>query len=122
MNDPLLAIEGLQAGYGRIQVLWDVALHVQPGEIVCLVGANGAGKTTLLRAITGVVRPSGRVSIAGRSVAGMGPAAIARLGIAHVPEGRQLFPTMTVAEHLDLGAAFIPGASPPEVSTASISA
>ena len=110
MNDPLLAIEGLQAGYGRIQVLWDVALHVQPGEIVCLVGANGAGKTTLLRAITGVVRPSGRVSIAGRSVAGMGPAAIARLGIAHVPEGRQLFPTMTVAEHLDLGAAFIPGA------------
>ena len=110
MNEALLAIEGLQAGYGRIQVLWDVALRVQPGEIVCLVGANGAGKTTLLRAITGVVRPAGRVSVAGRSVAGMGPAAIARLGIAHVPEGRQLFPTMTVAEHLELGAAFIPGA------------
>lgn len=112
MTDALLTVEGLEAGYGRIQVLWDVALQVHPGEIVCLVGANGAGKTTLLRAITGVVRPAGRVTVAGRSVAGMGPAAIARMGIAHVPEGRQLFPTMTVGEHLELGAAFIPGAWP----------
>lgn len=103
-------MERLRAGYGRVQVLWDIDLQVNNGEILCLVGANGAGKTTLLRAITGVLRPEGHVAFQGRSISSLSPAAIARLGIAHVPEGRQLFPAMTVLEHLELGAAFAPGA------------
>jgi len=106
----LLRVERLRAGYGRVQVLWDVDLHVDRGEIVCLVGANGAGKTTLLRAITGVIPPRGAVAFEGSGIGARGTAAIARLGIAHVPEGRQLFPGMTVREHLELGAAFVPGA------------
>ncbi|MGH7908990.1 MAG: ABC transporter ATP-binding protein [Thermodesulfobacteriota bacterium] len=106
----LLQVEGLRAGYGPVQVLWDVHLHVDRGEIVCLVGANGAGKTTLLRALTGVLRPAGTVVFDGWAIAGRGTAAIARSGVAHVPEGRQLFPLMPVREHLELGAAFIPGA------------
>ena len=106
----LLRVERLRAGYGRVQVLWDVDLHVDRGEIVCLVGANGAGKTTLLRAITGVIPPRGAVAFEGSRIGARGTAAIARLGIAHIPEGRQLFPGMTVREHLELGAAFVPGA------------
>ncbi len=106
----LLRVERLNAGYGRVQVLWDLAFHVDRGEIVCLVGANGAGKTTLLRAISGLVQPAGRVVFGDRLIAGRSPAAIARMGIAHVPEGRQLFPAMPVLEHLELGAAFAPGA------------
>ena len=106
----LLRVERLRAGYGRVQVLWDVDLHVDRGEIVCLVGANGAGKTTLLRAITGVIPPRGAVAFEGSRIDARGTAAIARLGIAHIPEGRQLFPGMTVREHLELGAAFVPGA------------
>jgi len=107
---PLLEVETLSAGYGDIQVLWDVGLQVREGEIVCLVGANGAGKTTLLRALTGVVRTRGRITFQGRPLAGRPTAAIARLGIAHVPEGRQLFPAMSVLDHLELGSAFVPGA------------
>ncbi|HET6780949.1 MAG TPA: ABC transporter ATP-binding protein [bacterium] len=106
----LLHLDGIDTGYGRIQVLWDVRLHVNSGEIVCLVGANGAGKTTLLRAVTGVLAPRGRIEFAGRLIAGRPTAAIARMGIAHVPEGRQLFPAMSVRDHLELGAAFVPGA------------
>jgi len=106
----LLYVERLNAGYGRVQVLWDLAFHVDRGEIVCLVGANGAGKTTLLRAISGLVRPAGRVTFGDRLIAGQSPASIARMGIAHVPEGRHLFPAMPVLEHLELGAAFAPGA------------
>ncbi len=107
---PMLDVRGLSAGYGGIQVLWDVGLQVREGEIVCLVGANGAGKTTLLRALTGVVPTTGHILFQGRPLAGQPTAAIARLGIAHVPEGRQLFPAMAVLDHLELGAAFIPGA------------
>ncbi|MEX0765656.1 MAG: ABC transporter ATP-binding protein [bacterium] len=106
----MLHLGGIHAGYGRIQVLWDVRLRVNPGEIVCLVGANGAGKTTLLRAITGVLPPRGEVAFEGRLITGRPTAAIARMGIAHVPEGRQLFPAMSVSDHLELGAAFVPGA------------
>jgi branched-chain amino acid transport system ATP-binding protein len=106
----LLKVERLQAGYGPVQVLWDVHLRVDRGEIVCLVGANGAGKTTLLRALTGVLRPAGTVVFDGWEMGGRGAAAIARSGISHVPEGRQLFPLMPVRDHLELGAAFIPGA------------
>ena len=75
-----------------------------------MVGANGAGKTTLLRAITGVLPPRGEVAFEGRLITGRPTAAIARMGIAHVPEGRQLFPAMSVRDHLELGAAFVPGA------------
>ncbi|MDQ7828767.1 MAG: ABC transporter ATP-binding protein [Armatimonadota bacterium] len=100
----------MSAGYGPVRVLWDVTLRVAPGEIVALVGANGAGKTTLLRAITGLVRASGVIRVGGTVVTHRSPAAIARLGVAHVPEGRHLFPQMTVRDHLELGAAFVPGA------------
>jgi branched-chain amino acid transport system ATP-binding protein len=100
----------MSAGYGPVRVLWDVALRVAPGEIVALVGANGAGKTTLLRAVTGLVRASGVIRIGGTAVTHRSPDAIARLGVAHVPEGRHLFPQMTVRDHLELGAAFVPGA------------
>lgn len=109
-GEPILSTESLRAGYGRVQVLWEIDLHVDRGEIVCLVGANGAGKTTLLRALTGVVRSTGSVRFEGRPVAGLSTAAVARLGVAHVPEGRHLFPGMTVLEHLELGAGFVPGA------------
>src|SRR3989304_996764 len=88
----LLRVERLRAGYGRVQVLWDVDLH-----------ADGAGKTTLLRAITGVIPPRGAVAFEGSGIDARGTAAIARLGIAHVPEGRQLFPGMTVREHPEMG-------------------
>ncbi|HEV8340608.1 MAG TPA: ATP-binding cassette domain-containing protein, partial [bacterium] len=113
----LLKVERLQAGYGPVQVLWDVHLRVDRGEIVCLVGANGAGKTTLLRALTGVLRPAGTVVFDGWEMGGRGAAAIARSGISHVPEGRQLFPLMPVRDHLELGAAFIPGAWERRVET-----
>lgn len=106
-DTPLLQVAGLTAGYGRIQVLWDIRFHVGAGEIVCLVGANGAGKTTLLRAITGVVRPTGQIAFEGQPIAGRSTAAIARMGIAHVPEGRHLFPAMSVRDNLELGAAFV---------------
>ncbi len=88
-------------------MLWDIRFHVGAGEIVCLVGANGAGKTTLLRAITGVVRPTGQIAFEGQPIAGRSTAAIARMGIAHVPEGRHLFPAMSVRDNLELGAAFV---------------
>jgi len=107
---PVLQVDGLSAGYGRVRVLWDISFHVDQGEIVCLVGANGAGKTTLLRAVSGVVPHSGRLVFGDRLIAGRHASAIARLGIAHVPEGRHLFPAMSVLEHLELGAAFVPGA------------
>ena len=110
LDRALLRVEHLNAGYGRVQVLWDLGFHVDRGEIVCLVGANGAGKTTLLRAVSGLVRPAGRVIFGDRLIAGRSPATIARMGIAHVPEGRQLFSAMPVLEHLELGAAFVPGA------------
>jgi len=103
-----LAVEALEAGYGKAQVLFGVDLEVGKGEIVALLGANGAGKTTLLRVISGLLRPwAGRVLLDGRDLKGLSPAKRARLGLGHVPEGRQLFPLMTVEENLRLGAAFL---------------
>ncbi len=101
----MLAVRGLTAGYGDVQVLRGVDLDVAPGEIVALVGANGAGKSTLLKCISGLVAPAaGTIQLDGRSIAGLPPARIVRLGIAHVPEGRQIFSRLTVADNLMLGA------------------
>jgi branched-chain amino acid transport system ATP-binding protein len=102
---PLLRVEGLEAGYGDLVAVRDVSLTVEPGELVALIGSNGAGKTTTLRAICGLIRPRrGVVELAGARIDGLASAAIAARGIAHVPEGRQLFPSMTVRENLELGA------------------
>jgi len=101
----LLEIEGLVARYGRITALGGISLHVDDGEIVTLIGANGAGKTTTLRSISGLVRPAaGSVRFDGTDLRGMAPNAIVRLGVGHAPEGRRVFPRMTVRENLELGA------------------
>ncbi len=105
MSAALLAIDGLRAGYGRSVVLHGVSLHVGEREIVCLLGANGAGKSTLLAAISGLLPISaGTIKFDGKPIAGATSNAIVRLGIAQVPERRQLFSTMTVEENLLLGA------------------
>jgi branched-chain amino acid transport system ATP-binding protein len=101
----LLEVDRMSAGYGAVQVLRDITLHVDEGEAVALVGANAAGKTTLLRTINGIIRATaGRVHLAGRDVTGLAPHDITRAGIAQVAEGRQLFPEMSVRENLELGA------------------
>ncbi|ULH18299.1 ABC transporter ATP-binding protein (plasmid) [Deinococcus sp. KNUC1210] len=101
-----LVIEQLAAGYGKVQVLWDVNLSVAPGEFVAVIGANGAGKTTTLRAVSGVVRPSaGRILLGGVDITRASPSRIVASGLGHVPEGRELFALMTVRENLELGAA-----------------
>ena len=101
----LLEVEHLVACYGRITALEDVSLTVDEGEIVALIGANGAGKTTTLRAISGLVRAvSGTIRFDGRDIAKLAPNEIVRAGIGHSPEGRRVFPRMTVRENLELGA------------------
>jgi len=103
-----LEVQALETGYGKAQVLFGVDLDVEAGELVALLGANGAGKTTLLRALSGLLRPwKGSVLLGGKDLRGLSPARRARLGLGHVPEGRQLFPLMTVEENLRLGAAFL---------------
>jgi branched-chain amino acid transport system ATP-binding protein len=98
---PLLEVSKLAAGYGPLEVIRDVNLVVRPGEIVACIGANGAGKTTTLRAISGIVKPrAGRVMFDGRDVTGRAPEHIAALGLAHIPEGRGLFPRMSVEDTL----------------------
>ena len=102
--DPILELDGLSAGYDNAAAVRDLDLHIDPGEIVALLGPNGAGKTTTLRAISGIVRPmSGSIRFDGQDLARRSPAARARLGIAHVPEGRGVFFGLTVEEHFRLG-------------------
>jgi len=103
-NGSLLELDGVEARYGPIKALHGVSLRVGEGEIVALLGANGAGKTTTLRAVSGTVRKSGEVRYDGKSIARRSPERIARLGIAHVPEGRGLFSELTVWENLRMGA------------------
>ena len=104
-TDCLLAVEGLDAGYGDVQVLWGVSLTVHRGEAVALIGSNGAGKTTLLRAISGTLPArGGRVTFRGEDITALPPDPRVALGIAHVPEGRQVFNGMTVRENLRMGA------------------
>jgi branched-chain amino acid transport system ATP-binding protein len=100
----MLSVENLQVAYGKVQALWGVSLAVPEGEIVALVGANGAGKTTLLKTISGIIaHQSGSVVYNGRHLEGSPPKEIVRSGIVHVPEGRKLFPEMTVMENLLMG-------------------
>ncbi len=101
----MLEIRGLSAAYGDVPVLHDVTLRVGQGEIVSLVGANGAGKTTTLRAVSGLLPAlSGEVRFEGERLTGLPPSRIVARGVAHVPEGRQLFTNMTVRENLEMGA------------------
>jgi branched-chain amino acid transport system ATP-binding protein len=101
---PLLEIGGLGAGYGGAPVLFDVSLAVSPGEIVALVGNNGAGKTTLLRAVSRVIGATGRLAFDGADLLPMRPEQAFARGLVQVPEGRQLFGRMSVAENLAMGA------------------
>jgi branched-chain amino acid transport system ATP-binding protein len=101
----MLAVSNLNSFYGNIQVLWDVSLTIEEAEIVALIGANGAGKTTLLNTISGVLRPaSGSVEFLGKRIDGLKSYAIVELGMSHIPEGRKLFPDMSVRENLEMGA------------------
>ena len=104
MAEPLLALEGVEARYGPVKALHGVSLTVGEGEIVAVLGANGAGKTTTLRAISGTVRRSGTIRFAEKSIASRSPEAVARLGVAHVPEGRGTLSELSVGENLRLGA------------------
>ena len=101
----MLKVEGLRAGYGSINILWDLSFEVREGEVVAILGSNGAGKTTMVRAITGMVRPSaGSVSFNGEDLARKSSRYILDKGIVQVPEGRQIFTDMTVLENLEMGA------------------
>ena len=100
----LLRLDGVEAGYGDLTAIAGVSLEVRQGEAVALIGANGAGKTTTLRAISGLLPVrAGRIELEGERLDGLGSAQIVSRGIAHVPEGRQLFPTLTVRDNLELG-------------------
>jgi branched-chain amino acid transport system ATP-binding protein len=105
MSDALLTLNGVETFYGRIQALRGVTMDVHDGEIVALIGANGAGKTTTLRTISGLLKPArGSVKFNGRDLAPFGADAIARMGVIQSPEGRRIFPRMSVRENLELGA------------------
>ncbi len=101
----MLELSGITAGYGHFTALWDVSLRVAEGEAVAVVGPNGAGKTTLLRVISGLIAPrSGRIAFEGAELSGHPAYDIVAHGIAHVPEGRRLFPGLTVVDNLKMGA------------------
>jgi len=100
-----LSATSLQAGYGDVQVLWDISLEVSAGELVCIIGSNGAGKTTLMRCLSGLITPiAGGIAVDGRPMTQGAPADFVRAGIAHVPEGRRLFSAMSVRDNLLMGA------------------
>ena len=101
---PLLSVRGMEVAYGSIVAVRNLSLRVDPGEIVALLGPNGAGKTSTLRGVTGLVRPTaGHVHVDGTRVDGAGPARPVALGVAHVPEGRRVFPALSVRDNLLLG-------------------
>ena len=104
-NKTMLDLNGVNAGYGSFQALFDISLEVKAGEAVAVIGPNGAGKTTLMRVISGMTAPfSGSLMMEGQSLGAVKPHEIVNLGIAHVPENRRLFPGMTVEDNLKLGA------------------
>ena len=101
----LLEVDSIDVFYGHIQALREVCLSIQEGETVALVGANGAGKTTLLKTISGILRPkTGSISFQEKKISTLSPAEIVKLGISQAPEGRRVFPQMTVLENLEMGA------------------
>jgi len=102
---PLLEVSGLCSGYGPVQVLYGIDIEVRRGEVVALLGPNGAGKTTLLRTIAGQIPPTaGTIAVDGRPIGGLAPENVVGFGVVLVDEGRQVFPTLTVAENLAMGA------------------
>lgn len=101
----MLTIDNLEAGYGKVQVLHGVSIQVPKGKIVTLIGSNGAGKTTTMRAISGMIKPvSGKIRLAGQDITGMDSHQIAKRGLAHSPEGRRVFATLSVIDNIRLGA------------------
>ena len=101
----MLAIQGLRSGYGKIEVLHDVAVAIEPGQIVTLIGANGAGKTTLLKTISGLIRPTaGTIEFEAKSIVRLPPHKIVKQGLSQVPEGRAILKRMTVLDNLRTGA------------------
>ena len=101
----MLHVENLVAGYGKVEVLQGISLDVLDGQLVTLIGSNGAGKTTTLRALTGMIRPAaGRITLDGNDITGLPAYEIVKLGVAHSPEGRRVFPTLSVTDNLTLGA------------------
>jgi branched-chain amino acid transport system ATP-binding protein len=104
MTDSALQLQEVESGYGEVQVLWGISLQVRPGKVTTIIGANGAGKTTTLRTIMGTVSPwGGRILMNGQDVTRLSPHAKANRGLVLVPEGRQLFPDMSVEENLEMG-------------------
>jgi branched-chain amino acid transport system ATP-binding protein len=104
MNDCVLQLEKIESGYGEVQVLWGISLQIRPGKVTTIIGANGAGKSTTLRTIMGTVSPwKGRIMMNGQDVTRLSPHAKAARGLVLVPEGRQLFPDMSVEENLEMG-------------------
>ncbi|MEW5722477.1 MAG: ABC transporter ATP-binding protein [Thermodesulfobacteriota bacterium] len=102
---PILELDGVSSGYGRLTVIQEVSLDVGPGEIITLLGSNGVGKSTTLRTVTGQLKPrSGRLCFHGREIGGLAPNRIARLGLGYCPEGRRVFGNLTVRENLVVGA------------------
>jgi ABC-type branched-subunit amino acid transport system ATPase component len=105
VSTQLLTAYGITAGYGKLDILHDVSLHVAPGEIVSVIGPNGAGKSTTFKAIVGFLRPrAGHVVFNGEDITGLRPDLVLRRGLAYVPQGRLVFPQMTVLENLEMGA------------------
>ena len=101
----MLEVQGLHAGYGLVEVLHGLTFQVPKGQVVTLIGSNGAGKTTTMRALSGMIRPrSGTIRLNGKDIAGLESHDVAREGLAHSPEGRRVFPTLTVEDNLTLGA------------------
>jgi branched-chain amino acid transport system ATP-binding protein len=101
----MLQVDGLNTGYGRVQVLWDLSVNVEEGEFVALIGANSAGKTTLLKTISGVMRPwSGSISFLDKRIDSRHANDIVNLGLSHIPESRKLFTDMSIKENLEMGA------------------
>lgn len=101
----MLNIKNLEAGYGKVQVLHGISIDIPKGKVVTLIGSNGAGKTTTMRAVSGMIKPTaGEISLNGKRVDGLESYHIAKLGLAHSPEGRRVFATMTVTDNLTLGA------------------
>ena len=101
----MLSIQNLEAGYGQVKVLHNISIEVPKGKVITLIGSNGAGKTTTMRAVSGMIKPThGEITLAGRRIEALPSYSIAKMGLAHSPEGRRVFATMSVTDNLILGA------------------